>query len=244
YFDTVSQGLLAGLYVESWRDHDVDAVFVGPAHTFLLRNRPVDVQFWLDVGSLGWWERIDQPLTHPYVLSPRWPEGALWTDADEYEHQQDMLYRIVSGLLRRCRERVYLGISDLGEQGFEQRGPMLRVFQRILRRHPTRIEMPGEEQGVKRATRPLLVEGETPRLNVATPYPRITTWVWARRKSAEAGGQRSHSAMRRRPSSSMRAARWVSRRCRAAAGRLRCRTWQRGSSNGWRRTGAATSRRC
>lgn len=145
YFDTVSQGLLAGLYVESWRDQDVDAVFVGPAHTFLLRNRPVDVQFWLDVGSLGWWERIDQPLTHPYVLSPRWPEGALWTDADEYEHQQDMLYRIVSGLLRRCRERVYLGISDLGEQGFEQRGPMLRVFQRILRRHPTRIEMPGEE---------------------------------------------------------------------------------------------------
>lgn len=145
YFDTVSQGLLAGLYVESWRDEAVDAVFVGPAHTFLLRNRPVDVQFWLDVGSLGWWERIDQPLTHPYVLSPHWPEGALWTDADEYERQQDMLYRVVSGLLRRCRERIYLGISDLGEQGFEQRGPMLRVFQQILRRHPTRIEMPGEE---------------------------------------------------------------------------------------------------
>ncbi len=144
YAGIVRQGLLAGLYAESWQDEEVDAVFMGPAHTFLLRNRPVDVQFWLDAGSIGWWERLDQPLTHPYVLSPGWPAGELWTDADEYTRQQDMLYRIVSGLLRRCRQRVYLGISDLGEQGFEQRGPMLRVFQQILRRHPTRIEMPGD----------------------------------------------------------------------------------------------------
>ncbi|HLV44105.1 MAG TPA: hypothetical protein VKY39_04065, partial [Aggregatilineales bacterium] len=144
YAGIVRQGLLAGLYAESWQDEEVDAVFMGPAHTFLLRNRPVDVQFWLDAGSIGWWERLDQPLTHPYVLSPGWSAGELWTDADEYTRQQDMLYRIVSGLLRRCRQRVYLGISDLGEQGFEQRGPMLRVFQQILRRHPTRIEMPGD----------------------------------------------------------------------------------------------------
>ena len=27
--------------------------------------------------------------------------------------------------MRRCRERVYLGISDLSEAGFEQRGPLL-----------------------------------------------------------------------------------------------------------------------
>ncbi len=99
------------------------------------------MQFWLDVGSTGWWERIDQPLTHPYVLSPRWPEGRLWTDADEYETQQEMLYRLTAGLLRRCSRRVYLGITDLGEQGYEQRGPLLRVFQQVLRRHP-REEMP------------------------------------------------------------------------------------------------------
>lgn len=136
YLSIVEQGLLAALYVASWRDELADAVFMAPAYTFLLRNRAVDVQFWLDVGSLGWWERLDQPLTHPYVLSRAWPQGQMWADSDEYERQQDMLYRIMSGLVRRCRREVYLGISDLGEQGYEQRGPMLRIFQQILRRHP------------------------------------------------------------------------------------------------------------
>ncbi len=136
YYTIVEQGLLAALYVQSWQDERADAIFMAPAYTFLLRNRAVQVQFWLDVGSTGWWERLDQPLTHPYVLSPNWPAGRLWTDADEYEQQQDMLYRIISGLIRRCGQRVYLGISDLGEQGYEQRGPMLRIFQQILRRHP------------------------------------------------------------------------------------------------------------
>ena len=136
YLRIVNQGLLAALYVASWRDEQADAIFMAPAYTFLMRNRVAEVQFWLDVGSTGWWERLDQPLTHPYVLSQHWPPGTLWTDADEYEHQQDVLYRIMSGLIRRCRREIILGISDLGEQGYEQRGPMLRVFQQILRRHP------------------------------------------------------------------------------------------------------------
>ena len=53
-----------------------------------------------------------------------------------------MLYRIVSGLLRRCRQRVYLGISDLGEQGFEQRGPLLQTFQQIIQRYDQLEEVP------------------------------------------------------------------------------------------------------
>ncbi|MCC6904817.1 MAG: hypothetical protein IT326_03175 [Anaerolineae bacterium] len=136
YHRIVRQGLLSALYVASWRDELRDAVFVAPAYTFLMRNRPVRYQFWLDAGSIGWWERLEQPLTHPYVLSRTWPAGQVWTDADEFYRQEEMLYRLMSGLIRRCRERIYLGISDLGEQGFEQRGPMLRVFQQILRRHP------------------------------------------------------------------------------------------------------------
>jgi len=139
YYEIVNAGLLGGLYVQSWRDDLADAVFMSPAYTFLLRNRVATIQFWLDAGSMGWWERLDQPLTHPYVLSRDWPPGAVWTDVEEYNRQQDMLYRIASGLIRRCRREIYLGISDLGEQGFEQRGPLLRIFQSILRRQQKRL---------------------------------------------------------------------------------------------------------
>jgi hypothetical protein len=37
-------------------------------------------------------------------------------------------------LVRRCRRCIYLGIADLGEQGYEQRGPLLQAVQRVLRR--------------------------------------------------------------------------------------------------------------
>jgi hypothetical protein len=99
-----------------------------------MRNRPVDVQFWLDVGGGGWWERLYQPLTQPYVLSRHWPRDTIWTDQDEVEARNETLYRLTQGLIRRCRERVYLGLSELGESGREQKGHLLQVIQRVFRR--------------------------------------------------------------------------------------------------------------
>ena len=107
---------------------------MAPAFTFLMRNRFVDYQFWLDLGSQSWWERLDQPLTHPYVLTRHYPKAQMWTDTDEIEAQEALLYRLVIGLIRRCRQGIYLGIADLGEQGYEQRGPLLYLFQQILGR--------------------------------------------------------------------------------------------------------------
>jgi hypothetical protein len=133
YLETVRQGVIAAQYLLPWRREDEDTVLLAPAYTFLLSNRPVDVQVWLNVGGQGWWERLYQPLTHPYVLSRRWPVGQLWTDADEFRLRQRMLGRLVLGLVRRCRRAIYLGLSELSEQGFEQEGVLLRAFQRVLR---------------------------------------------------------------------------------------------------------------
>jgi hypothetical protein len=137
YVRMVERGVIAAQYVPAWgaTQDDEDAVLLAPAYTFLMRNRSVDYQFWLSVGSSGWWERLYQPLTHPYVLSRHWPSGDAWTDGHEAEYQTQVLHRIVQGLIRRCRVRIYLGISDLGEQGYEQRGPLLQAIQSALRRH-------------------------------------------------------------------------------------------------------------
>ena len=98
-----------------------------------MSNRPVDYQFWLDVGGRGWYERLYQPLTHPYVLNRHWPEGQLWTDIDENTASQDAIYRLSLGLVRRCRKGIFLGLSELGEQGYEHKGELLRAIDRALR---------------------------------------------------------------------------------------------------------------
>ncbi|HEY5596877.1 MAG TPA: hypothetical protein VIL47_06395, partial [Candidatus Bipolaricaulota bacterium] len=133
YFQLVRDGVIAAQYLESWKSQEQNAVLLAPAHTFLLANRPVDHQFWLNVSSVGWWERIFQPLTHPHVLSRRWEAGTPWTDKHEVEANQAALHRLVVGLLRRCRKRVYLGLSELDEQGLDQRGPLASALQRVLK---------------------------------------------------------------------------------------------------------------
>ncbi|MFN2154141.1 MAG: hypothetical protein ACK2UX_02805, partial [Anaerolineae bacterium] len=134
YVRMVEQGIIAATYAQNWEIEPAGAVLMAPAYTFLMANRPVDVQFWLDVSSGAWWERLYQPLTHPYVLSKHWPEGKVWTDEDEFSARQMALARLVLGLVRRCRKRIYLGIAQLGEQGQEQQGPLLQIVQRTLRR--------------------------------------------------------------------------------------------------------------
>jgi hypothetical protein len=134
YIEMVQDGVIAAQYLHSWRLQPEDAVLLSPAYTFLMRNRPVDVQFWLDVGGSGWWERLYQPLTQPYVLSRGWPRDGVWTDQNEVAARNETLHRLTQGLVRRCRERVYLGLSELGESGREQKGQLLSVIQRVLRR--------------------------------------------------------------------------------------------------------------
>lgn len=131
YLGMVANGALGALYTPGWQPPS-NAVFIAPAYTFLMRNRPVDVQFWLDIGSTGWWERLYQPLTHPHVLSHHWPSGQPWTEFDEFTARQESMRRLLLGLMRRTRRQIYLGISDYGENGLEQRGALLTLINRLL----------------------------------------------------------------------------------------------------------------
>ncbi|MEM9951935.1 MAG: UvrD-helicase domain-containing protein [Chloroflexota bacterium] len=133
YVKMVDNGVIANQYIRDW-ETDKNTVLIAPAYTFLLSNQPVDYQFWLNVGSAGWSQRLYQPLTHPYVLSRQWQEGREWTDMDEYLANQQTLSYLTLGLIRRCRQKIYLGFSEFGEQGYEQRGPLLMAIQGMLRR--------------------------------------------------------------------------------------------------------------
>lgn len=131
YVHLVESGALGALFAAGWKETQ-DAVLIAPAYTYMLRNRAVGVQFWLDIGSGGWWERLYQPLTHPYVLSPRWTAGQPWTDFDEYRTRQETMQRLMLGLIRRTKQKIYVGVSEYSENGIEQRGPLLMLMNRLL----------------------------------------------------------------------------------------------------------------
>jgi hypothetical protein len=132
YIEMLEEGVIAAQYVSAWRDKLNEAVQIAPAYTFLMSNRPAEIQYWLDIGSSGWYERLFQPLTHPYVLSRGWSSDRLWRDDDEVEVNNKTLALLTTGLIRRCRDMIYLCISELGESGYEQRGILLRAFNQVL----------------------------------------------------------------------------------------------------------------
>ena len=130
----VERGVIANFYLRDWLEDAEDSVFVAPAYTFLLGNRAVDVQFWLNISSEAWSSRLFQPLTHPHVLSQGWQPGATWGEAEEQQLERQTLRRLMLALARRCRRAVYLGYSELGESGYEARGLLLDTLQSVLRR--------------------------------------------------------------------------------------------------------------
>jgi hypothetical protein len=137
YINTLQKGLIGAQFFTPVQEKPVDAVLIAPAFTFLMTNRAVNYQFWLDIGSNGWWERLNQPLTHPYILNRHWQRGRKWLDADEIKANQDSLARLVRGLLRRCNQHLYLYTAGMDDQGREQRNQLLQAFQLIYKRLAT-----------------------------------------------------------------------------------------------------------
>jgi hypothetical protein len=128
----VKSGILANQHISSWTDISDDELLISPAYTFLLHNRPVDYQFWIDIGSQGWYERIYQPLTNPHILQVDWPLGKAWTDKDEQLQNINALNCLVTGLIRRARKSIFGCLTEVDERGFEQKGTLLLTLNKII----------------------------------------------------------------------------------------------------------------
>ena len=98
-----------------------------------MQNRTALHQFWLNMGSKGWYERLEQPLTHPYVLNRQWKPGKKWTADDELALARFNLERTLFGLMRRCSGQVHFCTSEYSESGELERGLLLTWAQNLFR---------------------------------------------------------------------------------------------------------------
>ncbi len=145
YVRMVDAGILADQYEpRQWRRRP-DAVLVAPAYTFLLSNQAVDYQFWVNIDSPAWSRRLYQPLTQPYVLSRQWIEGDIWSDDHEKKASREMLYRVVTGLVKRCRKKIFIGYSRYDERGNERDGDLRTILDYLLRSLPADFDVHEEE---------------------------------------------------------------------------------------------------
>jgi len=138
YVHLILGGIATAEYLLDRPEGAQNAVILATAYAYLTRDLRSQVQFWMDLGSEGWWNRPSQPLTQPYVLSRHWPVGQVWTDEDEERARRQSLVRVVQGLAARCTRGVYLATSELGLAGEEQTGRLQRIVLTVLTRPEAR----------------------------------------------------------------------------------------------------------
>ena len=129
----IQDGVISAQYLDEWQSEEDQRVLISPALSFLSSGRRVDYQVWLSIGSTGWYERLEQPLTQPYVLSRQWPAGKKWTAEEEKRVSLEILDSLLDGLLSRCNKGVILGLSEFGQNGQEEKGMLLIKIQSLLR---------------------------------------------------------------------------------------------------------------
>ncbi len=111
---------------------DDNGVFISTIQTYLLEERPVAVQVWLETSATGWWDLPRQPLSNGFVLDPRWSINQTWTLEDDARIRNEQLSRIMTGLCSRCSHGVLLATSDLDRRGARQDGPLFQALKSQL----------------------------------------------------------------------------------------------------------------
>ena len=139
YITLLAEGIMAAQYAperslqpSAFSSQHSPDVLLATVYAYLTGDHHSRHQFWLDLNSPGWYERIFQPLTHPYVLRRTWPLGERWSEQQEHDAAQAMMRRVVGGLTARCSEQIHLASSQLSINGQEEAGPLARAVQRVL----------------------------------------------------------------------------------------------------------------
>jgi len=132
FIDSIYQGFVSASPPDLGDPPDPRGVMISTMYGYLLSGQPVRWQVWLDAGADGWWDIPRQPLSNAFVLTPQWQENQPWTMGDDFAIRNQLLSRIIQGLVRRCLEGVIIASSDLDRRGFRQEGTLIRALQPFL----------------------------------------------------------------------------------------------------------------
>ena len=129
--DGINQGLVTSNPPDLGDPPDPNGVMISTAYGFLLSERVVDVQVWLESAAQGWWDIPRQPLSNVFVLAKSWGTDRLWTMEEEMRTRNQLLSQVTRGLVSRCRRGVVLAHNELDRRGQEQDGHLWRALQMV-----------------------------------------------------------------------------------------------------------------
>jgi hypothetical protein len=133
FLQAINEGMVTADPPELGEPPDTRGIIVATMYAYLLAGETVRVQVWLEASGTGWWDVPRQPLSNAFVLAQSWPPEQQWTMEADFRMRNELLSRLVRGLVARCRQGIVLASSELDRRGQRQEGPLWRALQPALR---------------------------------------------------------------------------------------------------------------
>lgn len=80
------------------------------------------VQIWMDAASHLWHRSDVEELSNPYVFSPVWKDGEVWTEELDEKYKILKCGVLAKRLMRRCPDMIILAESQYNQDGYENDG--------------------------------------------------------------------------------------------------------------------------
>ncbi len=136
FINGINQGLVTANPPDLGEPPDPDGITIATIYGYLLAGEPVQVQVWLETAATGWWDIPRQPLSNAFVLTRSYDVERPWTAEEDHRVRNELLSRIIRGLVNRCESGVILANSDLDRRGVRQEGALWRALQPVLALRP------------------------------------------------------------------------------------------------------------
>ena len=136
FINGINQGLVTANPPDLGEPPDPHGITIATIYGYLLAGEPVQVQVWLETAATGWWDIPRQPLSNAFVLTRSYDVERPWTAEEDHRVRNELLSRIIRGLVNRCESGVILANCDLDRRGVRQEGALWRALQPVLALRP------------------------------------------------------------------------------------------------------------
>lgn len=104
---------------------NTEAIIISTPNAYISSSIKRKIQIWLDVSSQLWCKSDVEQISNPYVFSPEWQEGDVWTDELNERFRLLKCATYSKRLIRMCPGEIVFAESQYNQDGYENEGVTL-----------------------------------------------------------------------------------------------------------------------
>jgi len=105
-----------------------EAILISTPNSYISSSLNRKVQIWTDLSSQLWSKSDAEQISNPYVFSPDWQEGQLWTEEIDQRLKILKCATFAKRLIRTCSEKIVFAESQYNQDGYENEGVLSEVI--------------------------------------------------------------------------------------------------------------------